>query len=163
MSKGLKIFFWILMALVIILIIYIAVTAKKGAKGAPAPGGAVPAPGPTDSPVAGTGNTDADKEGINTNVPPVNVGTGVFSVGQRLYAGSDVLNVYESCTISQSNIANTYYKGGFIGTFLRKEGYCIVVNVPTGYNIWVPFIGNQFIELSSENYYIVSSANVYTK
>lgn len=144
------------MAVVIILIIYIAVTGKKAKKS-----GNKPTPGAEQGAIVpSSGNTAADQDGINTNEPPINVGTSTFTVGQRIYAGQNTLNVYNSCnaTPSSDNTIASFVNGDFIGTFLRKEGYCIVVAVPFGYNLF-----GFFVETSNENGYIFSNSNIYTK
>lgn len=152
MPKGAKIFVWILILVVVALIIYIIVTAKKE-KPIPTPS-APNASNPTIS-----DNTDASNAGINTSNPPVKVETTQFNLNDNVYAGENTLNAYKSCSPSASNISFTFNNGDLIGTFLRREGNCIVVSGTTGYTYWL--FGSHFVPTGSADYYIPFNANIY--
>lgn len=151
MSKGAKIFVWILIAMVIILAIYIVASRKPATK---------PPVDITNNGVIDGGTSDGNS-GVDITQPPVKVEDTQFVLNDKIYAGENVLNAYKSCAPSGTNIGATFNKGELVGTFLRSEGSCIVVQVEVGYTYW--FFGQRFVPLSSENYYLLFNANIYKK
>lgn len=132
---------WVLIIAIVILIIYVIfVTKKEPAKKANLL--EMSAGNPSPSPII--------------IAPPVVVSQETFSINDQIYAGADLINTYTSCPPSSTNIANTYKQGDLIGTFLRREGFCIVIAIktyPFGYS-WIPIEG-------SENVYLPSNALIY--
>lgn len=144
MKKSGKIFMWLLIAVIIILIIYVIFLGKK-------------------PPEVNRNLFDPASGGNGSNgnnpivIPPtVTVSEQAFSINDQIYAGGDLTNTYTSCSPTSANIYNTYKKGDLIGTFLRKENLCIVIAVktyPLGFS-WIPIEG-------SEDVYLPLNALVY--
>lgn len=151
MEKNKKIFMWVLFAVIAILIIYIIVTAKKQVG---------PPEKKRDPNALGTQSyNDATQAGIDTSVPPIPVTSGDLKLGDKLYSGEDILNAYKTCAPSTTNIANTFKKGEFIGTYVRTEGNCIVVSIDTHYT----FVFGISISIGSTDNFLIYTAKVYKK
>lgn len=157
MNKAAKIFIYFLLGAIAILIVYIIVTGKKE-KGLP-PSQKTANPNNNNNPNINTDNTDASAAGIDTNTTPTPINNTVIPIGANVYAGEDLLNVYNDCFPSQSNIYGTYKKGEFIGTFLEKQDVCTKVAIPTYYTAY--FIGSW--KTGSDTAYIPFNAKIYFK
>lgn len=134
MKKSAQLFMWILIGVIIILIIYVIFISKK-------------------EPPAKVNLLTVvnDNTGENPIVipPPTIANSQTFSIGDSIYAGNDLTNVYTSCMPSSTNIYNTYKTGDLIGIFLRRENACIAISVktyPFGLE-WIPIEGSEEVYL----------------
>jgi len=146
-----KTLIYILLAILAGLIIYIIVTATKGS-GSPAP------KNNPNKPVDNTttpAESDASKAGVDTTVPPTTVQHTTLNPGDKIYSGGNIQNAYTSCTISSSNIWATYSKGDYIGTYLRNDGNCVVVDAPQ--------VAFGFFPAGTKEVYLLFNANIFVK
>ncbi len=153
MSKGQKIFMYVLLAIVVGLLIWIGIVMKKGA-------GSPPPKNNPNAPNAGTGNTnindtDASKAGVDTSKAPATIEKSTFNLGDKIYAGSNILNAYTSCDFQNNTIWSTYSTGDFIGDYLRKSGQCIVVAAPQ--------VAFGFFPAGTKEVYLLFNASIYVK
>jgi len=155
MSKGAKILVYILLAAIGALIVYIIVTGKQQKGGTP------PAQKPKtpDNSNTNTDNTDAGNAGIDTTQQGQQVNTATIPLDTNVYAAENILNVYTSCSVSQSNIYQTFNKGDLIGKFIAKESNCTRVAIPTYYTAY--FIGSW--QTGTADGYIPFNAKIYFK
>lgn len=156
MKQNAKIFFWIALVLIVILVIYLINTTKKQVKGATQSNKPNPAPNNTGST---TTKTDASDAGIDTSAPAPTVTQASFNIGDKIYAGEDILNTYTKCSPSASTLLHTYSKGDYIGDYTRTDGVCIVASA----NLYRSLLGVIPIPAGSEDNYIVQNAKIYVK
>lgn len=150
MSNKQKFWTWVFVIIAVVIVL-IVLFGKKQAGSSSNTGGSTSAS--ANKAPAPSGQTAADKSGVDTTKPPMTIQGSTFAFGDKIYAGEDTLNAYESCPPTTQNIYATFNKGDYIGTYVATDNNCIGVTTK------VYLLG--FLPAYSKDVYLFDKAKVY--